>query len=691
MRKKLVIYLGSILLLFAIGGMVVVWNLRSLTYNQDMVKSGMDIHHDYLSAISNLQTAQTELYRHQAGYESDISALASSVDSLDYYVSSFMERVSDASRKEALKEVSALLNDYKRMVSLLLTYEDREERVRLEKEAAELGGNIRDKLMNLYAISEAETIKLIPVASRIIMLSQLVIYLTLIFSGILSVTASFLLVRGITDSVGGLIKGTDAISSGDYTKRVEVTSKDELGVLSERFNLMAEAVSKRDEEIQSTLEELQASYSQMQEMTQELETAKSELELEHRRLIEARDYLQNVLEDSPDVIITTDTEGNVVEFNRGAEEMLGYGRKDVIGRPAEHLYHEKIERQKILRIIEEKGRVTNYETRLETRDGRALDVSLTLSQLRDGLGNVIGTVGISRDITEIKRRREELISLNKKLQETTLALEAARADLERKVEERTRELKEANEMLIESNIRIKEADRLKSEFMANMSHELRTPLNAIIGFSELLLDGIDGEINDVQRVDLTHIHGSGQHLLAIINDILDLSKIEAGRMELVKEEVDLASIIQGVVSVSKTLIKGKDVKLKVRTDEALPVITADGKRVKQIILNLMSNAAKFTEEGEIEIRAVPEGEGQILVSVRDTGIGIKEEDIPKVFEKFRQIDMSSTRNKGGTGLGIAITKRLVEMHGGSIWLESEFGKGTTFFVKLPVSGKEHSA
>lgn len=691
MRKKLILGLGSILLLFTVGGAIMVLNLESLTFNQKKIEGGLLVHHEYLSAISNLQTAQAELYRHQAGYESDRSSLVSSAESLDYHISGLIREVHDPSQKASLKEISSLLDEYKQKVSLLLTYEDKALLMKFEREASELGSRIKEKLMALYALSEAETSSLGPIGTRIISLSKLVTYLTVLLSGMLAVGVSTWLLKGITGPIDGLIKGTDAISGGDFTKRIDVVSHDELGVLSERFNEMAGAIARRDEEVQATLEELestneelQTSYSQMEAVTEDLEMAKRELETEHRRLVEAKEYLQNVIEDSPDMIITTDIVGNIVEFNKGAEEMLGYRREEVIGTPADRLYPDKDERHRLLRVVEEKGRITNYETTLKTRDEEKLDINLTLSQLRDGLGNVIGTVGISRDIREIKKKREELLALNKKLQETTLALEAARVDLERKVEERTRELRDTNEKLIESNIKIKESDRLKSEFMANMSHELRTPLNAIIGFSELLLDGIDGGINDLQKTDLTHIHDSGVHLLDIINDILDLSKIEAGKMDLVKEQVDLAGIIGGVASVAKTLLKGKEIKLAVRVDEDLPIITADNKRLKQIILNLMSNAAKFTEEGEIAVRAERSGEEHVIISVKDSGIGIKEEDVPKVFEKFMQIDMSSTRNKGGTGLGMAITRRLVEMHGGSIWLESRLGVGTTFFVKLPV-------
>jgi len=691
MKKKLIMGLGSILLLFAVGGAITVWNLESLTNNEKNVERALNEHHDYLWAVTNLLTAQAELYRYQAGYAGNAADLKSSVDNLNNDVSHLMTDTSDESQKASLKEVLSLLDEYKQKVSLTLINEELEVRLKLEKEASELGDRVKERLLGLYAVSQAETDQLTPIMERIVSLSKLVIYLTLFFSGTLAIAGSVWLIKGITDSVNRLIDGTNALSAGDFAQRIDITSDDELGVLSERFNQMAEAISKREqevkgtmEELESTNEELRASYGQMEALTYDLEYAKNELEVEHRRLVESKEYLQSVLEDSPDVIVTTDTEGNIVEFNKGAEEILRYTRKELIGTPVELLYQDEVERREILKIVEEKGRATNYEARLKTRDGKILDVSLTISLLRDGIGNVVGTVGISRDITEIKKKREELLSLYKALQETTLALEAARADLEKKVEERTSELREANEKLIDSNIKIKEGDRLKSEFMANMSHELRTPLNAVIGFSEVLLDGIDGEISDVQKIDVTHIHDSGVHLLEIINDILDLSKIEAGKMELMREEVDLNAVIAGVAPVARTLIKGKDIIFMTQIDENLPTIIADSKRLKQIILNLLSNAAKFTEEGEIVIKAGPAEDGYFVISVRDTGIGIKGEDMPKVFEKFRQIDMSSTRNKGGTGLGMAITKRLVEMHGGTIALDSRVGAGTTFSVKLPL-------
>ncbi len=233
--------------------------------------------------------------------------------------------------------------------------------------------------------------------------------------------------------------------------------------------------------------------------------------------------------------------------------------------------------------------------------------------------------------------------------------------------------------------RLRELDQLKTQFLANMSHELRTPLNSIIGFSRVILKGIDGPITDLQRKDLTTIYNAGQHLLGLINDILDISKIEAGKMELDFEEVDLNQIIDGVLSTTKGLIKDKPVRLRKEVPEELPIIRADATRVRQILLNLLSNAAKFTEEGEICLTAVRTGD-EIMISVSDTGPGIPEEKLDRLFEAFYQVDSSMTRKVGGTGLGLAIARHFVEMHGGRISVRSTVGQGSTFSFTLPIAG-----
>lgn len=235
---------------------------------------------------------------------------------------------------------------------------------------------------------------------------------------------------------------------------------------------------------------------------------------------------------------------------------------------------------------------------------------------------------------------------------------------------------------------MREVDRLKSQFLANMSHELRTPLNSIIGFSRVILKGIDGPVTDLQQQDLTAIYNSGQHLLGLINDVLDLAKIEAGKMELAFEEVNIGDLINSVASTTSGLIKDKPIKFVKNVQIDLPTVRADAIRVRQIMINLISNAAKFTEEGDIvldaHVQSGPAGQPEIIISVTDTGPGISPQDQLKLFQAFSQVDDSPTRKTGGTGLGLSICQQLVQMHGGQIGVHSTLGKGSTFYFTLPV-------
>ncbi len=238
---------------------------------------------------------------------------------------------------------------------------------------------------------------------------------------------------------------------------------------------------------------------------------------------------------------------------------------------------------------------------------------------------------------------------------------------------------------------MREADRLKSQFLANMSHELRTPLNSIIGFSRVILKGIDGPVTENQEQDLSAIYNAGQHLLGLINDILDLSKIEAGKMELTFSEVDLPEIIRGVMSTAVGLVKDKPIELVLDLPDDLPSIQADNIRLRQILLNLVSNATKFTDDGHIgiSVRLIERGsQPEIVIAVFDTGHGISPEDHEKIFEPFSQVDASPTRKTGGTGLGLSICKHLVELHRGVLWVESLLGEGSTFAFTIPYEVNE---
>jgi two-component system, NtrC family, sensor kinase len=253
---------------------------------------------------------------------------------------------------------------------------------------------------------------------------------------------------------------------------------------------------------------------------------------------------------------------------------------------------------------------------------------------------------------------------------TQSALAIQNARLYREIEVKSRELEIASQH--------------KSEFLANMSHELRTPLNAIIGFSEVLSERMFGEINQKQAEYIADILESGRHLLSLINDILDLSKIEAGRMDLEPTEFELRSAIENALTLVKERAHRHGIALVGRVDERLGVIRADERKVKQVLLNLLSNALKFTPDGgRIDVRAGVR-DGGAEVAVTDTGIGIAPEDQPKVFDEFQQVGTASKKVEG-TGLGLAISRKFIELHGGRIWVESQVGHGSTFTFTLPIA------
>jgi signal transduction histidine kinase len=236
----------------------------------------------------------------------------------------------------------------------------------------------------------------------------------------------------------------------------------------------------------------------------------------------------------------------------------------------------------------------------------------------------------------------------------------------------------------EKSAQLEVANKHKSDFLANMSHELRTPLNAIIGFSEVLSERMFGELNEKQAEYLKDIHESGRHLLSLINDILDLSKIEAGRMELEVSTFHLPTAISNAMTLVRERAQRHGIQLELDVDERLGEFTGDERKFKQIMLNLLSNAVKFTPDGGRVAVSARNGADNVEIAVKDTGIGIAPEDQAAVFEEFRQVGRDRLRKAEGTGLGLSLTKRFVELHGGAIRLQSGPGKGSTFTVSLPV-------
>jgi signal transduction histidine kinase len=234
------------------------------------------------------------------------------------------------------------------------------------------------------------------------------------------------------------------------------------------------------------------------------------------------------------------------------------------------------------------------------------------------------------------------------------------------------------------NQRLELASQHKSQFLANMSHELRTPLNAILGYTELILDSVYGDMPQRARDVLDRVQRNGRHLLGLINDVLDLSKIEAGQLSLSLTDYSMQDVVEGVYSAVEPLALEKKIALKIEVSSDLPPGRGDERRLTQVLLNLVGNAIKFTDRGEVVIRASA-ADGSFNLAVRDTGPGISKADQARLFQEFQQVDNSITRKKGGTGLGLAISKRIIEMHGGRIWVESRVGHGSTFSFTLPAA------
>jgi PAS domain S-box-containing protein len=368
------------------------------------------------------------------------------------------------------------------------------------------------------------------------------------------------------------------------------------------------------------------------------------------QLRRTRDELKALVEAAPVAIVGLDTEGIVVSWHGGAQKMFGWSAAEVIGRPLLNVMPSKQEEFRVLRDRVLQGNsFTGFETRRVCKDGSLIDVSLSTAPLHDSLGHIVGMIGIYQDISERRLVTEQ-----------RQAREAADA-----------------------------ANLAKTNFLANMSHELRTPLNAIIGFSELLDDRTFGELNERQQRYVTNVLSSGRHLLQLVNDILDLAKVDAGRLLLDLEPIDLGLLLQDMQRGLEHLAAAKHQTLTVELGENVPILTADRGKVKQILYNLLSNAIKFTKDGgRIGMRAgaaQSNGAGQVQVSVWDTGIGIAGEDLKRIFLEFEQLDSTYARQQQGTGLGLALTRRLVEAHGGRITVESTVGEGSTFTFVLPAT------
>jgi len=369
-------------------------------------------------------------------------------------------------------------------------------------------------------------------------------------------------------------------------------------------------------------------------------------ELKHQRAeLVHKDYVDSIIKAMTDTLMVVSPQGEIKTVNRATCQLLGYDEVDLLGRPVTDILagHESGSGSGSAGHVESLE-VTHAEKWYRTRSGNSIPVLFSGSAMRDSAGNLIGVVCIAQDITELKHFEQQLQS--------------------------AREMAEA-------------ASQYKSTFLANMSHELRTPLNAIIGYSEMLQE----EAQDIALTDfvpdLQKIQNAGKHLLGLINDILDLSKIEAGKMSLYLEDFDIAEMIRDVAATVQPLVAKNANRLGVNCPEGVGRMHADVTKVRQTLFNLLSNACKFTERGTIEL-TVERQEERILLRVRDTGVGMTSEQQSRLFEAFTQADASTSGKYGGTGLGLAISRRFCRMMDGDLYCESEPGRGSTFTVVLPL-------
>jgi len=316
----------------------------------------------------------------------------------------------------------------------------------------------------------------------------------------------------------------------------------------------------------------------------------------------------------------------------------------------------------------------------------ARSISKPLDKLTKG-AEIIGKGDLEHKV-RVKTKDElgKLAAAFNKMTTNLKKVTASRDELDREVTERKRaeeDVKKYAEQLEQANIRLQEVDRLKSIFLASMSHELRTPLNSIIGFTGIILQGMSGEVTEEQGKQLTMVKNSASHLLSLINDVLDISKIEAGRVELSLEEFSLDDVVREVVETLSPTASEKGLELVTDVPEGITLFS-DRRRIEQVLMNLVSNAVKFTDQGSVKIAARIPGDDNLEVRVIDTGTGIKKEDMDRLFQPFQQVDISLTKKHEGTGLGLYLAKKLTDLLGGDISAESEYGKGSEFAFTIPL-------
>jgi PAS domain S-box-containing protein len=416
-----------------------------------------------------------------------------------------------------------------------------------------------------------------------------------------------------------------------------------------------------------------------------------------QRLRASESLLSAMFERSVVGMAITDAEGKFIRTNPFYQQMVGYSENELqLMRFTDNMLPEDIEDNLRLRsqVLSDESESYQMEKRLFHRNGKMIWVRTTSSKILDEVGQPPLFVGVIEDISDRKQAEKSLASAEIERQQAIDDLYQLNQQLETRVAQRTQELQYTNQQLSVANSELARATRLKDEFLANMSHELRTPLNAVLGMSEGLMTGVFGDLNERQMRSLSLIETSGRHLLELINDILDVAKIGAGKLELELSSVGIEYLCKSSLNFVKQIANQKNIQLKLSINHSIKMITVDERRMRQALINLLSNAVKFTPKGgkiclEVKLQEreatelTSECSYAMIFSIIDTGIGISSEDISNLFQAFVQIDSSLNRQYAGTGLGLTLVKQLVEMHGGCVSVASQVGEGSSFSIVLP--------
>ncbi|WP_167458349.1 ATP-binding protein [Mesorhizobium kowhaii] len=525
-----------------------------------------------------------------------------------------------------------------------------------------------ERLTNqLVNMAEADMVAAIETTEGAYGTSRLIVVSFAVGSILLALGLGYIISWSLIEPVKKIETRLSQIAAGDFAQQVAVANRDELGALADNVNQTSEQLGRLYQEVQARTAELARSVGELEALGEVSKAVNSTLDLDT--------VLKTIVAKA--VQLSETDAGTIYVFSSTRQQFrprANFGMSDELIAAVSHQTIGLAD----MGIGDAPGRCMPVQfPDLSEETSSFLRKTIVEAGYRGILivpllrpNKIVGALVVRRH--KPGAFHEQVVHLLETFAaQSVLAIQNAK--LFREIEEKGRELEAAS--------------RHKSQFLANMSHELRTPLNSVLGFTELLVDGIYGELPDKAKTTVARVQANGRHLLGLINDVLDLSKIEAGQLTLAIENYSVAQIVRSTVTAVEPLARAKGLELSTTVAENLPIGRGDERRLTQVLLNLAGNAVKFTETGAVDILAGAV-DGHFEITVRDTGPGIASKDQALIFEEFQQVDNSSTRQKGGTGLGLAISKRIVEMHGGTIDVESVLGSGSTFRLKIPIQVNE---